>query len=90
VAHNFQTGKKEIKLLTEYESVTQKVLLSVESKLHNAKELQHASLSGHVSSFISVVSGLKIIGHGNPDNNLESRCISSNIQVVHQRNSSSK
>jgi len=25
--------------------------------------------------FYSVVSGLKIIGHGNPDNNLESPCI---------------
>jgi DUF917 family protein len=26
VAHNFQTGKNKIKLLTEYEDVTQKVL----------------------------------------------------------------
>jgi hypothetical protein len=37
VAYNFQTGKNKIKLLTEYESVTQKVLLPVESTLHNAK-----------------------------------------------------
>jgi hypothetical protein len=27
VAYNFQTGKNKIKLLTEYESVTQKVLI---------------------------------------------------------------
>jgi hypothetical protein len=26
VAHNFQTGKNKIKLITEYEDVTQKVL----------------------------------------------------------------
>jgi hypothetical protein len=58
---NFQTGNKKIKLLTEYESVTKKkVLLPVESTLQNAKQLQHARLSCHVSSFI-VVSGLK--GH---------------------------
>jgi hypothetical protein len=38
VAYNFQTGKKKIKLLMEYESVTQKVLLPLESMLHNAKK----------------------------------------------------
>jgi hypothetical protein len=27
MAYNFQTGKKKLKLLTEYESVTHKVLL---------------------------------------------------------------
>jgi hypothetical protein len=45
VAHNFQTENNKIKLLTEYESVTQKVLSLVESKLKNAKQLQHARLS---------------------------------------------
>jgi hypothetical protein len=52
-----------MKLLKEYESVTQGDLLLIESMLQNAKELQH---SCKVS---------KIIGHGNPDNNLESHCV---------------
>jgi hypothetical protein len=65
VAYKFQTGNNKIKLLAEYESVTQNVLLAVESILHNAKQLQHAQ-------FYLIVFGLKIMGHGNPDNNLES------------------
>jgi hypothetical protein len=51
----------------EYESVTQKVLLLIESMQQNAKQLQHAHLSWHVS-------GLKIIGHRNIYNNVESHC----------------
>jgi hypothetical protein len=69
VAYNFQIGNNKIKLLAEYESVTQEVLLPVESILQNAKQLQRAQ-------FYFVVSGLKIIGHRNPDNNLESHSIS--------------
>jgi hypothetical protein len=34
--YNFQTGNNKIKLLTEYESVNQKVLLPVESILQSA------------------------------------------------------
>jgi hypothetical protein len=64
----FNTRNNKIKLLTEYESVIQKVSLPVELILKNAKQLQHVRL-------YFVVSGLKITGHGNPDNNLESRCI---------------
>jgi hypothetical protein len=60
----------KIKLLTEYESVTEKVLLLIVSILQNAKLLQYARF---------FFSGLKIIGHGNPDNNLESLCILSYI-----------
>jgi hypothetical protein len=37
----FEPGKK-IKLLMDYEIVTQKVLLPIESMLQNAKELQRA------------------------------------------------
>jgi hypothetical protein len=37
VAYNFQVGNTKIKLLTENESATQKVLLSGESMLQNAK-----------------------------------------------------
>jgi hypothetical protein len=48
VAYNFQTKNNKIKLLTEYESVTQKVLISLESILQNAKQLQHACLSWHI------------------------------------------
>jgi hypothetical protein len=53
----------------EYENATPEVLLHLESILQMAKQLQHAQ-------FYFVISGLKIIGHGNPDNNLESHCIS--------------
>jgi hypothetical protein len=45
VAYNFQTGNNTIKLLTEYESTTQNILLLIESLLQNAKQLQHARLS---------------------------------------------
>jgi hypothetical protein len=37
--------------------------------LQTVKQLQHARLSQR-----GVVSGLKFMGHGNPDNNLESYC----------------
>jgi hypothetical protein len=49
----------------EYESVTNKVLLFVELILYNTKQFQHFHL-------YFVVCGLKIIGHGIPDNNLKS------------------
>jgi hypothetical protein len=52
VAYNFETGNNIIKLLTEYESVTQKVLLFTESMLQYAKQLQHARLSWQAISFI--------------------------------------
>jgi hypothetical protein len=42
VAYNFQIGSNKIKPLTEYESVIQTVLLSIESILQNAKQLQQA------------------------------------------------
>jgi hypothetical protein len=35
MAYNFKIGKKKIKLLTEYENVTQKVLFIMESILQN-------------------------------------------------------
>jgi hypothetical protein len=41
---NFQDGKNKIKLFTEYESVTQKVLLLIEVLLQNDKQLQHARI----------------------------------------------
>jgi hypothetical protein len=34
-------------MLTEYESVTQSILLIMESMLQNSKQLQHARLSLH-------------------------------------------
>jgi hypothetical protein len=52
MAYKFQMENNKIKLLMEYESATQKVLLSVESILQNAKRLQRAHISCHVSSFI--------------------------------------
>jgi hypothetical protein len=44
--------------------------------LQNAKQLQHASLSWRIRCPNVVVSGLKIIGHRNPNSNLESHCVS--------------
>jgi hypothetical protein len=57
----------------QYENVTQKVSFRLESILWNAKQLQHAPFVFY-KQFYFVVSGLQIIGHGNPDNNLESHC----------------
>jgi ubiquinone biosynthesis protein UbiJ len=48
MAYTFQTKNNQIKLLTEYESVTQTVLLFTESILRHIKQLQHARLSRHV------------------------------------------
>jgi hypothetical protein len=44
MAYNFQIGSNKIKLLKDYESVTQNVLLCIESMLENAKLLQHLRL----------------------------------------------
>jgi hypothetical protein len=48
MAYNFQTGSKKIKLLMEYDSVPQQVLLLIEPILRHVKQLQHARLSWHV------------------------------------------
>jgi hypothetical protein len=48
VVYNIQTGNSKIKLFSEYESVTQKVLMAIESILQNCKQLQHARLSWNV------------------------------------------
>jgi hypothetical protein len=68
MAYNLQEGSNKIKLAVQYENVNQEVLLLIEPMLHNAKPLQHA--------LYFIVSGLKITGHGNSNNNLESLCIS--------------
>jgi hypothetical protein len=43
VTYNFQIEDNKIKLFMEYENITQKVLLSIESMLQNAKQLQHCA-----------------------------------------------
>jgi hypothetical protein len=48
MTYNFQIENNKIKLLNEYEIVTQKVLLLIESIPQNAKQLQHMRLSWHV------------------------------------------
>jgi hypothetical protein len=48
VTYNIQIGKIKIKLLVQYESVAQKVLLIIELMLQNDKQLQHARLSWHM------------------------------------------
>jgi hypothetical protein len=57
-----------MKLLKEYESVTQEVLYCPYN--------QYCRMLNdfNVRKFYFVVCGLKTIGHGNPDNNLESLC----------------
>jgi hypothetical protein len=45
MAYNFQIGCNKIKLLMEYEIVTQKVLFDMETILQDSKQLQHARLS---------------------------------------------
>jgi hypothetical protein len=47
VAHNFETGKNKIKLLMEYESVTQKVLSSIESILLWEPATVNQALANH-------------------------------------------
>jgi hypothetical protein len=69
VAYNFQIGSNRIKLLTEYESVTQKVLFG---NTVLAALMPWVALSYSVSSSILLFPVWKIIGHGNCDNNLES------------------
>jgi hypothetical protein len=61
-------GKKKIKLLMKYENVTQKLLLG------NA--VLAALMFGRKYDVILRNGDCSIIDHGNPDNNLESFCIS--------------
>jgi hypothetical protein len=75
VAYDFQIESNKIKLLTEYESVTQKLLLFIDSMLQNAKQFHYSTPFIFRKQFSFVLSGLKIIGHGESDNNLESNCI---------------
>jgi hypothetical protein len=51
VAYSFQIGKKKIKLLTEYKSVTQEGLFLVDSTLQNAKQHQHARIYSVIFGF---------------------------------------
>jgi hypothetical protein len=68
VVCNSSTGNNRKELLTEYESVTQKVSSSIESTLQNTKQLSQC-----VSSFILLFAVSRLQGHGNPDDNLESQ-----------------
>jgi hypothetical protein len=45
---NFQVGNNRIKLLMEYESITQKLLLPIQLILQNAKQVQPAHLPQHI------------------------------------------
>jgi hypothetical protein len=69
VAYIFQIGRNKLKLLREYETETQKVLLFIELMLHNTKQLQNEYFF-----LLLLLFDLKIIGHGNPDNNIKSHC----------------
>jgi hypothetical protein len=69
VAYNFQTGNNHIKLLTEYESVTQKVVFG------NA--VLAALMSGRKYDVILQNGDCSRESHRNPDNSLEPPCTSS-------------
>jgi hypothetical protein len=56
----------------EYENVIQTVLFILESILQNAKQFQHGQFYFYIFYF-------KIIGHGNPNNNLESHCTKTTV-----------
>jgi hypothetical protein len=73
MAYNFQTGNSEIKLFTEYESVTQ----SIETTLRRVYGAKYNFLSYifiFLKHFYFIISGLKIVGRGSPYSNLESPC----------------
>jgi dynactin complex subunit len=55
VAYNFQTRNNKIKLLTEYESVTQKSLIPLESILQNTKQLLFSSICGVTVSIAATI-----------------------------------
>jgi hypothetical protein len=59
----------------EYESVMQKVLLGFKIKTLNYSFIFR-------NQFYFIVSGLKIIGHGNTGNNLELHCINRIIDFL--------
>jgi hypothetical protein len=65
VIYNFQNGNNKSKLRTEYERVTQNVLFG------NAV-LATMMTGRKYKQFYFVLSGLKIVGHGIPNSNLES------------------
>jgi hypothetical protein len=48
MTYNFHIEYNTVKLLREYESVTQTVFLNIEVILQNVKQLQNARLSCHV------------------------------------------
>jgi hypothetical protein len=62
MAYNFQIRSNKIKLLTECENVTENILLLSYTFIFREK-------------FYFILFDLKIIGHGNTDNILESLCI---------------
>jgi hypothetical protein len=57
MAYNFQNGNNKIKLLKEYESVTQTVLLLVQSVMQNAKQVQQVCLFLARKQFYFLASG---------------------------------
>jgi hypothetical protein len=57
MGYNFQIGSNKIKLLTEYETGTQRVLLLMESILQIVKQLQHARLSVSKNSELQFIEG---------------------------------
>jgi hypothetical protein len=62
----------------EFESATQKVLLLVETMCRMLKNFNMRAFFAR-KQFYFVIFSLKITGHGNPDNNLETHCTSTGI-----------
>jgi hypothetical protein len=76
VAYNFQTGNNKIKLHKEYESVTQKVLLFIESMMKMLKNF-------NMCTFILLFQVWKLRAKENTDNNLELCYILIYLLVLH-------
>jgi hypothetical protein len=77
MANNFPSESNKMKLLTEYDRVAQKSLIWQRCSRRNDISFCELHLVFH-KKFYFVVSGLKIIGHGNPDSNIESTCVTRN------------
>jgi hypothetical protein len=73
MVYNFQTGNNKPKLLMEYESVTQSRHQCRECGVDKLNFLSYISIFR--KQFYFVASGLKMMGLGNSDNNLETFCL---------------
>jgi hypothetical protein len=78
VAYNFQIGNKKIKMLTDYENLTQKVFVTYRINTTQCSTTSPYAPFIFREQLYFVVSGLKNLGFGNGDSNLESHIMNGN------------